>query len=105
MSFTNTFRHRPLAAILNSTMFCVHGGISPNLGLVEELCHLAKPVNIAKDGKMAHLLWSDPQDGLLEWGRGREGLAHHLGLVALAKLLSQNRIRFLLRSHQPCDGY
>jgi diadenosine tetraphosphatase ApaH/serine/threonine PP2A family protein phosphatase len=102
---TNTFRHLPIACVLNCSVFCVHGGISPTLGFVHELSTLTKPVKIPKYGLIADLVWSDPQKDIREWAPGRRGIAHDFGYIALAGFLSRNNLKFLLRSHQPCNGF
>ena len=59
----SSFNALPLAAIVNSQFFCVHGGISPELNLVGDL-NDPKKLNrfheTSQRGMMCDLLWSDP---------------------------------------------
>jgi diadenosine tetraphosphatase ApaH/serine/threonine PP2A family protein phosphatase len=104
--FTSTFHHLPLACVLNNTVFCVHGGISPRLVHVSDLTSLANPVSIPKEGLIADLLWSDPQDGVREWQPSARGIAHNFGHAALASFLSRNSLALVIRAHQSCrDGF
>jgi serine/threonine-protein phosphatase PP1 catalytic subunit len=103
--FVHSFRHLPIVGILNSAVFCVHGGISPNLRSVHKLCHLAKPKSIPKDGLIADLLWSDPQANIDGFTTGARGIGHNFGYLAVAHFLARNRLQFLIRSHEYCNGF
>jgi protein phosphatase len=99
VTFTATFKHLPLACVLNSSVFCVHGGISPVLGFVGELSALAKAARISRGGLIADLLWGDPQSEDSGWTGGRKGFAHNFGIGALGGFLARNGLRLMIRAH------
>ena len=42
------------------SIFCVHGGLSPNLQKVTDLDSITRNAEIPHDGMISDLLWSDP---------------------------------------------
>jgi diadenosine tetraphosphatase ApaH/serine/threonine PP2A family protein phosphatase len=51
----------PVAAVVDGTIFCVHGGLSPKLSLIEQIFPLERKREI-DSGVIADLTWSDPED-------------------------------------------
>lgn len=60
--FSDCFNCMPVAAVVGDKIFCCHGGISPDLIKLADIHRIARPTEIADDGLMADLLWSDPAD-------------------------------------------
>ena len=58
--FTEVFNFLPLAAIIDNSMFCVHGGLSPSIKKIDDIRGLNRKVDIPHQGPMCDLLWSDP---------------------------------------------
>ena len=50
----------PLAAVVSNKIFCVHGGLSPQLNKINELNTIQRGDEIPHDGVVSDLLWSDP---------------------------------------------
>lgn len=48
--------------IIDSKIFCVHGGLSPQLQKVEQLHLLNRNIEPPQEGLFADLLWSDPDE-------------------------------------------
>jgi diadenosine tetraphosphatase ApaH/serine/threonine PP2A family protein phosphatase len=86
-------------------VFCVHGGISPDLTFVAQLSHFTKPDSIPPSGIIADLLWSDPRADIPEFETGARGSGYNFGYVALKNFLDKNRLRFVIRSHQYCNTF
>jgi protein phosphatase len=59
----------PIAAIVNDSIFCVHGGIGSTLVNVNEIAVIPKPIKVNHEPKtktekiIYDLLWSDPCKG------------------------------------------
>lgn len=58
----DTFDLLPLAAKVDSNILCVHGGISPNISLIERINILNRQCETPVSGPIADLLWSDPDE-------------------------------------------
>ncbi len=56
----NSFDHLPLAAMVNRSFFCVHGGLSPDIITLEDIHRLSRHQEIPREGPICDLLWSDP---------------------------------------------
>eukprot|EP00759_Apiculatamorpha_spiralis_P043060 PhF_6_TR40719/c0_g1_i5/m.61254/K04382/PPP2C; serine/threonine-protein phosphatase 2A catalytic subunit len=105
--FNEVFGAIPLAAIISSgshKVFCIHGGLSPNLTMVEGINFIKRweygdslddPSSEIVDG----LLWSDPSDirGFLHNDRGC-GFA--FGENTSEDFCSRNGLDFICRAHQ-----
>lgn len=63
------FQKMPIAAIVNDSIFCVHGGIGSTLVNVNEIAVIPKPIKVNHEPKtktekiIYDLLWSDPCKG------------------------------------------
>jgi serine/threonine-protein phosphatase 4 catalytic subunit len=58
---TDVFDYLSLAAIVNDSLFCVHGGLSPSINdSIDEIRSLDRKQEIPHDGSMCDLMWSDP---------------------------------------------
>lgn len=45
-----------------NTIFCVHGGISPNVKSIREIYKITRTMEVPSDGIYSDLLWSDPDN-------------------------------------------
>jgi diadenosine tetraphosphatase ApaH/serine/threonine PP2A family protein phosphatase len=97
----------PYAAVIDNSVFSVHGGISPKLVLVEELNKKRRIREIPTAGMLADLAWSDPDDqGLKGFRANQRGAGFLFGRDALREFCHQNRLRLVTRSHQlVMEGY
>jgi serine/threonine-protein phosphatase PP1 catalytic subunit len=59
-SFTDCFNYLPVAALIDEKIFCMHGGLSPELNNVEQIKKIVRPTDIPDTGLLCDLLWSDP---------------------------------------------
>eukprot|EP00796_Vickermania_ingenoplastis_P005124 gene5124-3678_t len=58
--FLKVFESLPLAAVLNQTYFCVHGGLSPDIEYIESIGSFPRFREVPSQGPMCDLLWADP---------------------------------------------
>lgn len=65
-----------LAAIIDGSVLCVHGGLSPEIRTLDQIRVVARAQEIPHEGAFCDLVWSDPE-GMFE-GRRRS-----LGTVSL----------------------
>jgi diadenosine tetraphosphatase ApaH/serine/threonine PP2A family protein phosphatase len=90
-SIVESFSYLPIAVIINKRVFCVHGGLTPNLDI--------RSLNKGSEG----VLWSDPRsdvDGFRESDRGR---GFHFGRDAVEEFLKREGFELLIRSHEYCE--
>lgn len=104
--FVRSFNYLPLAAIVNKEIFCVHGGISPNLDSVNQIREIRRPVEIPLSGLITDLLWSDPDPKCLTFGPNARGCTCTWGKISSDRFLIRNRLKMIVRGHQVVeDGY
>jgi len=104
--FTDCFNCLPLAAIVDSTIFCVHGGLSPDLDHLGEIKELQRPLDIPDMGLMADLLWSDPDEDITGWGENDRGVSWTFGGDVVCSFLEKHDLSLIARAHQVVeDGY
>ena len=98
------FDYLPLAAIVNDSVFCVHGGISPKISRADEIDDFVKEKHV--EGEIADLLWSDPSNNVKNFASSERKQGHKFSHKALTKFLSDNNLSFLIRGHSFCaNGY
>ncbi|KAJ3124315.1 putative serine/threonine protein phosphatase, partial [Irineochytrium annulatum] len=62
-SFTDMFDYLVLSVIIEDSIFCVHGGLSPSLHTIDQIRVIDRFREIPHEGPMADLVWSDPIPG------------------------------------------
>jgi diadenosine tetraphosphatase ApaH/serine/threonine PP2A family protein phosphatase len=76
-TINDTFDYLPIAAVIDERIFCVHGGLSPRIGLVHQINSLARVREIG-EGPIADFVSADPVDPPISpvrdsgWVWGRE---------------------------------
>lgn len=101
-TFTNLFRVLPVAATINGSIFCVHGGISSELKAISNIPD-PRPFNVPHSGAMCDLLWADPEDDLpldCDFSPSPRRISFVFSERALAKFLHDNNLSFVCRAHQ-----
>ncbi|KAF4081651.1 hypothetical protein AMELA_G00163530 [Ameiurus melas] len=60
--FTDLFDYLPLTALVDTQIFCLHGGLSPSIDTLDHIRALDRIQEVPHEGPMCDLLWSDPDD-------------------------------------------
>ena len=60
--FTDLFDYLPVTAVVENSIFCLHGGLSPSIETLENIRQLDRVCEVPHEGPMCDLLWSDPDD-------------------------------------------
>lgn len=100
-SFIKSFSYLPLAAIVNKSTFCIHGGLSPNFEFIDDInLKIKRPINSFEENKLlTDLLWSDPTS----WSCCSEnprGYGYLFNREIVFDFLKKNSIKRLIRAHQ-----
>lgn len=105
-TFSKVFDWLPIAAIISKKIFCIHGGLSPELTSVEQIKQFTRPFEIEEKGLLTDLLWSDPSNGHKGWVANRRGYSFSFGFDVVKQFLEKNQLKLIIRGHQlVLDGY
>ena len=99
MFFSDAFNTIPIAAVVNHKIFCVHGGISPELHSLDQVLEIDRFCETPESGLFSDLLWSDPDLSVEEFGPSVRG-AYLFGKKPLLSFLHDNGLELLIRGHQ-----
>jgi len=100
--FTDLFDFLPLTALIESRVFCLHGGLSPFLDSVRTLDRFQE---VPHEGPMCDLLWSDPDDRC-GWGISPRGAGYTFGQDMSEQFNRANGLTLISRAHQlVMEGY
>lgn len=98
--FTDLFSCLPVAAVVGESIFCVHGGISPELVTISKIPD-TRPCAVPRAGVICDLLWADPAhrvNGLFE--PSSRNVSFHFSDEALRSFLEANDLDLVCRAHQ-----
>merc|ERR1712216_548024 len=105
-TFTDCFNCMPCAAIIDEKIFCVHGGLSPDLLTMDQIRHVPRPTDVPDQGLLCDLLWSDPEKNISGWGDNDRGVSYTFGGDIVTKFLEKHDLDLVCRAHQVVeDGY
>ncbi|KAH3666548.1 hypothetical protein WICMUC_005617 [Wickerhamomyces mucosus] len=104
--FTEMFDYLILGAVIDDSIFCVHGGLSPNVHTIDQIKVVDRFREIPHEGAMADLVWSDPDDENGSFSLSPRGAGYTFGIDVVRKFLKMNSMDKILRAHQLCnEGY
>ena len=73
------FDYLSLSAVVDDRIFCVHGGLSPNITTLDQVRTIDRKQEVPHEGAMCDLLWSDPEEGLDNWAMNPRGAGYLYG--------------------------
>lgn len=101
----DVFDYLNIAALVDGKIFCVHGGLSPGLGTVDQMQTLERVQEIPHEGPYCDLMWSDPED-IQEWAVSPRGAGYLFGSKATREFSYVNGLDLVCRAHQlVMEGY
>eukprot|EP01129_Flabellula_baltica_P011786 TRINITY_DN5214_c0_g1_i1.p1 TRINITY_DN5214_c0_g1~~TRINITY_DN5214_c0_g1_i1.p1 ORF type:complete len:322 (+),score=64.46 TRINITY_DN5214_c0_g1_i1:149-1114(+) len=106
----DTFDVLPISAIINGKIFCVHGGLSPELRTVDDIREIERFGDVPMDGLYSDLLWSDPEDTPAKHSLSYRPSDRGAGCIyyedPVKRFTTLNGFNFIVRSHQlAMEGY
>jgi serine/threonine-protein phosphatase 5 len=106
--FTEVFNNLPLAAVIQDSVFVVHGGLSTtqeNGMTLEQIEAIPRDREPPESGLMSDLLWSDPH-AFMGKMPSKRGVGFSFGPDYTEQFLNRNNLQLLVRSHEvKDDGY
>jgi serine/threonine-protein phosphatase PP1 catalytic subunit len=104
--FADCFNCMPIAAVVEDKIFCMHGGLSPDLERLGQIFDVERPTDVPDDGLLCDLLWSDPDSQVLGWGYNARGVSYTFGHDVIEEFLQKYDLDLICRAHQVVeDGY
>jgi serine/threonine-protein phosphatase PP1 catalytic subunit len=105
-TFTECFNCLPIAAIIDEKIFCMHGGLSPDLKTMEQIRRIVRPTDVPDQGLLCDLLWSDPDKSIQGWQDNDRGVSFTFGPDIVTNFLKRHDLDLICRAHQVVeDGY
>eukprot|EP01116_Phalansterium_solitarium_P008709 TRINITY_DN2266_c0_g3_i2.p1 TRINITY_DN2266_c0_g3~~TRINITY_DN2266_c0_g3_i2.p1 ORF type:complete len:312 (+),score=64.09 TRINITY_DN2266_c0_g3_i2:209-1144(+) len=102
---TEIFDYLSLSAVIDGTVFCVHGGLSPSINTLDQIRAIDRKQEVPHDGAMCDLLWSDPEE-IEGWGLSPRGAGYLFGGDVVAQFNQTNKLQLICRAHQlVMEGY
>jgi diadenosine tetraphosphatase ApaH/serine/threonine PP2A family protein phosphatase len=102
---TESFDYLPLAAVVGGKVFCVHGGLSPEISHIDQIRHIDRITELPNEGQFADLMWSDPED-IEDWAANPRGAGFVFGRRPTREFLHINNLTLIARAHQLVqEGY
>jgi len=103
--FTDLFDYLPLTALVETQIFCLHGGLSPSIDTLSDIMKEDRTQEVPHEGKMCDLLWSDP-DERCGWGISPRGAGYTFGQDISERFCHDNGLTLISRAHQlVMEGY
>eukprot|EP00814_Leptocylindrus_danicus_P019996 CAMPEP_0116043550 /NCGR_PEP_ID=MMETSP0321-20121206/26444_1 /TAXON_ID=163516 /ORGANISM="Leptocylindrus danicus var. danicus, Strain B650" /LENGTH=335 /DNA_ID=CAMNT_0003524423 /DNA_START=147 /DNA_END=1154 /DNA_ORIENTATION=+ len=103
--FTDLFDYLPVTALVENSIFSLHGGLSPSIDTLDHIRQLDRVQEVPHEGPMCDLLWSDPDDRI-GWGISPRGAGYTFGQDMSEQFNHKNGLTLVARAHQlVMDGY
>jgi len=102
---TKVFDLLTVAAIIDSQILCVHGGLSPDIKTLDQIRIIDRQQEIPHKGAFCDLVWSDPED-VETWAMSPRGAGWLFGSKVTHEFVHLNDLSLICRAHQLVhEGY
>ena len=104
---TDVFDHLGLCALIEGTILCVHGGLSPDINSMDAIRSIERKMEIPQGGPFADMMWSDPEDLASGcWAPSPRGAGWLFGGQITREFNYLNDLELIARAHQLVEeGY
>ncbi|KAG2246795.1 hypothetical protein Bca52824_086423 [Brassica carinata] len=96
---TDVFDYLTLSAIIDGTVLCVHGGLSPDVRTIDQIRLVDRNCEIPHEGPFCDLMWSDPED-IETWAVSPRGAGWLFGSRVTTEFNHINKLNLVCRAHQ-----
>ncbi|MBO3801640.1 MAG: metallophosphoesterase [Thermoproteota archaeon] len=99
--YMKLFSSLPYAVVVNKKFIALHGGLARNLNSLDNIRELEKGETNPR-GMAMEILWNDPIDFIEGFESSDRGPGiYYFGKDVLDKFLEENKLKALIRSHEP----
>ncbi|OHS93437.1 Serine/threonine-protein phosphatase PP2A catalytic subunit [Tritrichomonas foetus] len=102
--FSRLFEYLPIAGILGKDIFCVHGGVSPELFNLTQIENIQRPFENEYPKFVSHLLWGDPSSEFADFSESSRGKGVTFGKTAASQFFAYTGVKKIIRAHQCVEG-
>jgi len=96
---TQVFDLLTIAALVNDSVLCVHGGLSPDVRTLDQIRTITRNLEIPHEGPFCDLMWSDPEE-IEAWQVSPRGAGWLFGTKVTNEFVNVNRLTMIARAHQ-----
>ncbi|GMH40886.1 hypothetical protein BSKO_08790 [Bryopsis sp. KO-2023] len=96
---TDVFDYLTLSALIEGQVFCVHGGLSPDLRALDQIRVIERICEIPHEGPFCDLMWSDPEE-IEAWAVSPRGAGWLFGAKVATEFNHINGLELICRAHQ-----
>ena len=96
---TELFDYMTLSVLVDERIFCVHGGLSPDIPTLDDVHLIDRKQEVPSEGPMCDLLWSDPED-MNGWKTSPRGAGYLFGCDITKEWNRSNGVDTIVRAHQ-----
>lgn len=91
-----------LCALIDNSVFCVHGGLSPEIRTLDQIRSIDRNQEIPHEGAFCDLVWSDPEELVhsVAWQMSPRGAGYLFGQRVTDEFHQVNHLQLLARAHQ-----
>ncbi|ODV59382.1 type 2A-related serine/threonine-protein phosphatase SIT4 [Ascoidea rubescens DSM 1968] len=89
-----------LAAIIDGRILCIHGGLSPEIRMLDQIRIISRAQEVPHEGGFCDLLWSDPDDSMDNWALSPRGAGYLFGSKISKEFSHINNLKLIARAHQ-----
>lgn len=102
---TDVFDCLSLACIIDGSVLCVHGGLSPDITTIDQIRLIERNQEIPHEGPFCDLMWSDPEE-IETWAVSQRGAGWLFGSKVTSQFNEINGLQLICRAHQLVqEGY
>lgn len=84
-SFTSRFLKYSPRFQVDDKIFCIHGGLSPDLNSMEQIRRILRPTDVPDTGLLCDVLWADPDPNIRGWAESDRGVSFTFGADIVEK--------------------